>query len=168
MPSKQSRSAAGLLATPGAGKLVIDFSSIHPNANRTITARLSGANGMGWIDAPVSDGSKGAEQGTLAAIAAGDAAEIERVRLHVMAMARRLTHMGPTGAGKPRNCAIRRALDAPLPRLLLAARLHQAQETRCVDPCNDYSSGVLENPGKAACIAPPVSEPRRNCAFPNE
>ena len=34
---------------------------------------------MGWIDAPVSGGSKGAEEGTLAVMAGGDAADIERV-----------------------------------------------------------------------------------------
>ena len=85
---------------PGAGKLVVDFSSIHPDAARAIAARLKTANGMGWIDAPVSGGTKGAEEGTLAVMAGGEAADIERVRPYVLAMARRLTHMGPTGAGQ--------------------------------------------------------------------
>src|SRR5438477_12535259 len=90
----------GLAAVPGAGKLVVDFSSIHPDAAREIAARLKAANGMGWIDAPVSGGTKGAEEGTLAVMAGGDAADIERVRSYVLAMARRLTHMGPVGAGQ--------------------------------------------------------------------
>jgi 3-hydroxyisobutyrate dehydrogenase len=90
----------GLAAAPGAGKLVVDFSSIHPNAARSIAARLQQANGMAWIDAPVSGGSKGAEEGTLAVMAGGDAADVERARPYVLAMARRLTHMGPTGAGQ--------------------------------------------------------------------
>ena len=90
----------GLAAVPGAGKLVVDFSSIHPDAARDIAARLKAANGMGWIDAPVSGGTKGAEEGTLAVMAGGEAADIERVRPYVLAMARRLTHMGPTGAGQ--------------------------------------------------------------------
>ena len=79
---------------------MVDFSSIHPDAARDIAARLKAANGMGWIDAPVSGGTKGAEEGTLAVMAGGDAADIERVRPYVLAMARRLTHMGPTGAGQ--------------------------------------------------------------------
>ncbi len=90
----------GLAAAPGVGKLVVDFSSIHPDAARTIATRLRTANGMGWIDAPVSGGTKGAEDGTLAVMAGGDAADIERMRLYVLAMARRFTHMGPTGAGQ--------------------------------------------------------------------
>jgi 3-hydroxyisobutyrate dehydrogenase len=90
----------GLATVAGAGKLVVDFSSIHPDAARSIATRLKQANGMGWIDAPVSGGTMGAEQGTLAVMAGGDAADIERVRPYVMAMARRLTHMGPIGAGQ--------------------------------------------------------------------
>jgi 3-hydroxyisobutyrate dehydrogenase len=90
----------GLAATPGDGKLVVDFSSIHPDAARTIAARIKAANGMRWIDAPVSGGTKGAEEGTLAVMAGGDSADIERVRPYVLAMARRLTRMGPTGAGQ--------------------------------------------------------------------
>lgn len=90
----------GLATVEGAGKLVVDFSSIHPDAARSIAARLKAANGMGWIDAPVSGGTVGAEEGTLAVMAGGDVADIERVRPYVLAMARRLTHMGPTGAGQ--------------------------------------------------------------------
>jgi 3-hydroxyisobutyrate dehydrogenase len=90
----------GLVTVAGSGRLVVDFSSIHPDAARSIAARLKLANGMGWIDAPVSGGTMGAEEGTLAVMAGGDAADIERVRPYVLAMARRLTHMGPTGAGQ--------------------------------------------------------------------
>jgi 3-hydroxyisobutyrate dehydrogenase len=90
----------GIATVAGAGKLVVDFSSIHPDAARAIAARLKAANGMAWIDAPVSGGTKGAEEGTLAVMAGGDAADIERVRPTILAMARRLTHMGPTGAGQ--------------------------------------------------------------------
>jgi 3-hydroxyisobutyrate dehydrogenase len=92
--------ANGIVATSGQGKLVVDFSSIHPDAARAIAARLKAANGIGWIDAPVSGGTMGAEEGTLAVMAGGDATDIERVRPYVLTMARRLTHMGPTGAGQ--------------------------------------------------------------------
>jgi len=90
----------GLASADGTTKLVVDFSSIHPDAARSIATRLKAANGMGWIDAPVSGGTKGAEEGTLAVMAGGDTADTERVRPYVLAMARRLTHMGPTGAGQ--------------------------------------------------------------------
>jgi 3-hydroxyisobutyrate dehydrogenase len=92
--------AEGLASVEGRGKLVVDFSSIHPDAARTIATRLREKNGMSWIDAPVSGGSKGAEEGTLAVMAGGEAADVERARPYVLAMARRLTHMGPVGAGQ--------------------------------------------------------------------
>ncbi|APG10398.1 2-hydroxy-3-oxopropionate reductase [Bradyrhizobium japonicum] len=90
----------GLAAASGAGRLVVDFSSIHPDAARDLAARLKDANGAGWIDAPVSGGTKGAEEGTLAIMAGGEAADIERARPYVLHMARRFTHMGPIGAGQ--------------------------------------------------------------------
>ena len=74
---------------------------VDPSRRRARSAaRLKDANGAGWIDAPVSGGTKGAEEGTLAIMAGGEAADIERARPYVLAMARRFTHMGPTGAGQ--------------------------------------------------------------------
>jgi 3-hydroxyisobutyrate dehydrogenase len=115
--------ANGLAAAPGTGKLVVDFSSIHPDAARAIAARLKAANGMRWIDAPVSGGTKGAEEGTLAVMAGGDAADIERVRPYVLAMARRLTHMGPIGAGQTTKLCNQVIVGCAMAVLAEAARL---------------------------------------------
>lgn len=90
----------GLAGVAGAGRLVVDFSSIHPDKTRSIATRLKQANGMAWVDAPVSGGTKGAEEATLAIMAGGEAADVERVRPYIMAMARNFTHMGPSGAGQ--------------------------------------------------------------------
>ena len=90
----------GLASVPGDGKLVVDFSSIRPDATVEIARRLEAQNGMRWVDAPVSGGTMGAEEGSLAIMAGGDAADIDRARPHIMAMAARLTHMGPLGAGQ--------------------------------------------------------------------
>jgi 3-hydroxyisobutyrate dehydrogenase len=113
----------GLAGVPGQGKVIVDFSSIHPDATRTIAQRLKEANGMAWIDAPVSGGSKGAEEGTLAVMAGGDAAEIERVRPYVLTMARRLTHMGPTGAGQTTKLCNQVIVGCAMAVLAEAARL---------------------------------------------
>src|SRR3984893_12962061 len=113
----------GLEAVNGAGKLVVDFSSIHPDAARDIAARLKAKNGMGWVDAPVSGGTKGAEEGTLAVMAGGDAADVERVRPYVLAMARRLTHMGPTGAGQTTKLCNQVIVGCAMAALAEATRL---------------------------------------------
>jgi len=82
------------------GAVLIDFSSIRPDATRAFAKRLREATGAGWIDAPVSGGVPGAERGTLAIMAGGEAADIERVRPIVMTLCQRFTHMGPSGAGQ--------------------------------------------------------------------
>jgi len=92
---------AGGVASGGAsGKLLVDFSSMRPDTTREFEARLRSEAGMGWIDAPVSGGVKGAEEGTLAILAGGDADEIERVRPVLAHLSQRVTHMGPSGAGQ--------------------------------------------------------------------
>ena len=113
----------GVASVDGQGKLVVDFSSIHPDAARSVAARLKQANGMAWIDAPVSGGSKGAEEGTLAVMAGGDATDIERARPYVLAMARRLTHMGPVGAGQTTKLCNQVIVGCAMTVLAEAARL---------------------------------------------
>lgn len=90
----------GLASVAGDDKLLVDFSSIAPAATREFGARLQAANGMRWLDAPVSGGTKGAEEGTLAVMAGGEPKDFDRVRPYVLAMARTFTLMGPLGAGQ--------------------------------------------------------------------
>ena len=90
----------GIAEAPRADRVVVDHSSIPPERTRAIAARLHAANGTRWVDAPVSGGTRGAQDGTLAVMAGGEAADVERIRPHVAAMARNLTHMGPLGAGQ--------------------------------------------------------------------
>jgi 3-hydroxyisobutyrate dehydrogenase len=93
--------AHGLVeAGPSAGKLIVDHSSIDPEATRRFAHRLREAIGAGWADAPVTGGVPGAEAGTLAIMAGGAEADIERLRPILAHVARRVTHMGPTGAGQ--------------------------------------------------------------------
>jgi 3-hydroxyisobutyrate dehydrogenase len=90
----------GIGSAPRAERIVVDHASNAPDVTRGIAARLLVANGTRWVDAPVSGGVKGATEGTLAVMAGGDAADVERIRPYAMAMARNLTHMGPVGAGQ--------------------------------------------------------------------
>lgn len=90
----------GVSAADGAGKIFVDHSSIRPEAAREMAARLEAEHGMAWIDAPVSGGVAGAEAGTLAIMAGGEARDFERVRAIVAHTAQRFTLMGPVGAGQ--------------------------------------------------------------------
>lgn len=113
----------GLAQVPGQGKLVVDFSSIRPDATLDIAARLEAANGMRWVDAPVSGGTKGAAEGSLAIMAGGAAGDIERARPHVMTMAARLTHMGPLGAGQATKLCNQMIVGCAMAVLAEATRL---------------------------------------------
>ena len=81
-----------------AGTLVVDMSSILPAQARDHAARLA-SRSVQHLDAPVSGGTGGAEEGTLAIMAGGDSAAVERARA-VLDLLGRLTHVGPHGAGQ--------------------------------------------------------------------
>ena len=83
-----------------ADKLLIDLSSIHPEQTRHLAAELKACCGMGWVDAPVSGGVAGAEQGNLAIMAGGAAEHIEIARVVLAPLYRQLTHMGDVGSGQ--------------------------------------------------------------------
>lgn len=82
------------------GKLVIDLSSIHPENSKQLAASLKQQCDMRWVDAPVSGGTAGAELGTLAIMAGGDAEDIAIAREVLRPLYSRLTHMGPVGSGQ--------------------------------------------------------------------
>jgi 3-hydroxyisobutyrate dehydrogenase len=82
-----------------ANKLVIDLSSIRPDITRELAALLA-EYGMGWVDAPVSGGVAGAQQGTLAIMAGGHAEHIAIAREVLAPLYAQLTHMGEVGAGQ--------------------------------------------------------------------
>ena len=90
----------GIAANARSGQILIDFSSIEPEATRQMAARLTSACGMHWVDAPVSGGVAGAEQGMLAIMAGGDEALIDRLRPLLAPLSQRVTRMGPVGAGQ--------------------------------------------------------------------
>jgi 2-hydroxy-3-oxopropionate reductase len=88
------------LAQGTALKLLVDHSSISPDATREFALRLSTQGDAGWIDAPVSGGTPGATAGTLTITAGGDEEAIESVRPLMLAYGGNITRMGRVGAGQ--------------------------------------------------------------------
>jgi 3-hydroxyisobutyrate dehydrogenase-like beta-hydroxyacid dehydrogenase len=82
-----------------AGSLVVDHSTIHPEATRQCAERVR-ARSAGWVDAPVSGGPGGATAGTLAIFLGGEDADVARVRPWIAAYANNVTHMGSSGSGQ--------------------------------------------------------------------
>lgn len=81
------------------GSLVVDCSTVAPSTARSAAERLA-ARRVGFVDAPVSGGSEGAQKATLTIFCGGDAANVERARPVLSAMGRTITHVGPVGAGQ--------------------------------------------------------------------
>jgi len=90
--------ADGLAQALQSGSLLIDMSSIQPAQARSHGQRLA-ALGVGYLDAPVSGGTLGAEAGNLAIMAGGSDPDFERGR-PVLTHFGRPTLVGPTGSGQ--------------------------------------------------------------------
>lgn len=88
----------GVAGALSPGAVVIDMSSIPPSAARDHAARLA-LLGIDHLDAPVSGGTVGAEQGTLAIMVGGEGAVFDRA-LPVFAPMGRALRVGPSGAGQ--------------------------------------------------------------------
>jgi len=88
----------GAAAAMKPGTLFVDMASIKPREARDHAARL-GAMGLDHLDAPVSGGTVGAEQGKLVIMVGGKPADFERAK-PVFDVFGRATHVGPHGAGQ--------------------------------------------------------------------
>ncbi len=89
----------GALAGMDAGAIFAD----HTTASAEVARELAAAadeRGLGFLDAPISGGQSGAENGVLTIMVGGDEATFERARPAMECYARAVTLMGPVGAGQ--------------------------------------------------------------------
>lgn len=92
-------SEGGVLATARPGTLLIECSTIAPEAARKVSAAAE-KKGFAIIDAPVSGGTNGAQAGTLTFMVGGAAADLERARPLLEKMGKNIFHAGPSGCGQ--------------------------------------------------------------------
>jgi 2-hydroxy-3-oxopropionate reductase len=77
----------------------VDTSTSSPVLAREL-ARLARERGVGMLDAPVSGGDVGAEEGTLSIMVGGSEEDFERAKPLFEVMRRIVIHVGPSGAGQ--------------------------------------------------------------------
>lgn len=82
-----------------AGALVIDMSTISPEATRTMAASFTQAGGS-MLDAPVSGGEVGAIAGTLSIMVGGEKRDFERALPVFECLGKNIIHVGASGAGQ--------------------------------------------------------------------
>ncbi|CAN7179419.1 NAD(P)-dependent oxidoreductase [Brevundimonas sp. LjRoot202] len=82
-----------------AGAIIVDHTTASARVAREMAA-LAAGRGVLFIDAPVSGGQAGAENGQLSVMAGGDAAALARIEPVLMHYAKAVRHMGPSGSGQ--------------------------------------------------------------------
>jgi len=89
----------GALAAMAAGSILVDHTTTSAEVAREIS-QLARARGVGFIDAPVSGGQAGAENGVLTVMCGGEPADFERARPVIDSYARACVLMGEAGSGQ--------------------------------------------------------------------
>jgi 3-hydroxyisobutyrate dehydrogenase len=88
-----------MLPALGPDHVVVDCSTIDPDVERAQHQRVT-ATGSGFLDAPLSGGTAGAEKGTLTLMVGGEAATLERARPALEPFAGLIVHVGGAGMGQ--------------------------------------------------------------------
>jgi 3-hydroxyisobutyrate dehydrogenase-like beta-hydroxyacid dehydrogenase len=89
----------GVLNGIGEGAIIVD----HTTASATIAREIYAAaakKGVGFLDAPVSGGQAGAENGQLTVMVGGDAEVFDRAAPVIDCFAKATTRIGPAGSGQ--------------------------------------------------------------------
>ncbi|MDQ2069839.1 NAD(P)-dependent oxidoreductase [Natronospira bacteriovora] len=81
------------------GHVVVDCSTVQPATARQMAEAVA-ERGASFLDAPVSGGTEGAEAATLSMMVGGSTEALAVARPILEAMASRIIHMGPAGAGQ--------------------------------------------------------------------
>jgi 3-hydroxyisobutyrate dehydrogenase len=95
----------GLIAADIAGRLVIDMSTLSPDATEAIAAKLASA-GAEFVDCPVGGTVAPALKGQLLGMAGGTEAAFARARPVLDQLCRRVEHLGPAGSGSRMKLAV--------------------------------------------------------------
>jgi 2-hydroxy-3-oxopropionate reductase len=91
--------ALGVAEGAAKATLIIDMSSIDPEATRALAAKAAEC-GLRWVDSPLSGGAPKAQTGELTLMAGGSAADVAEAHQVLRHLASNITHMGPVGAGQ--------------------------------------------------------------------
>ena len=91
--------ADGALSGMRAGSVLVDHTTTSATVARELATRVA-AQGSGFLDAPVSGGQAGAQNGVLTVMCGGEATHFARAEPVIAAFAKSIVHLGPSGAGQ--------------------------------------------------------------------
>lgn len=116
----------GFFSAAVAGKLFIEMSTLQPMTVREL-ADAAEARGARLVDCPVLGSIPTVREGKLLALAGGHADDVERARPVLDALARRVVHLGPSGAGCAMKLSVNLGLAAYLQALAESLALGRRQ-----------------------------------------
>ena len=115
----------GAIAAMKAGSLLIDHTTVSAKMAKRL-GEAAAARGIDAVDAPVSGGQAGAENGALAVMCGGSEAAMERAQPIMQAYGKTIVHVGEAGAGQTAKMANQMCIAGVLGGLSEAIRLVQA------------------------------------------
>lgn len=139
----------GLIEAAHERLIFVDNSTIKPATARRIAERL-GEHGVACLDAPVSGGDVGAQQGTLTIMVGGPAEALERALPILETFGKQITHIGDSGAGqiaKAANQIMVAAQMVAMGELLILAQKAGADPRKVVEAIQGGAAGcwTLDN-----------------------
>jgi 3-hydroxyisobutyrate dehydrogenase len=115
----------GVLAGLAEGALLVDHTTTSAAMARELGAACA-ARGIGFLDAPVSGGQAGAQNGKLAVMCGGSDEDMARARPVMEAYGKSIVHVGPVGSGQTAKMANQMCIAGILAGLSEAVRLAEA------------------------------------------
>ncbi len=135
---------SGLLAGDLDGKLVLEMSTVRPETQIALAAKVQ-AKGAAYVECPVGGTTGPARQGKLIGLAGGSAADFERARPILDQLCRRVEHCGQVGAGSSMKLTINLPLVIywqALGEALAVSRHLGFDHARMMDLLADTSGGT--------------------------
>ncbi|QJB68565.1 NAD(P)-dependent oxidoreductase [Parasphingorhabdus halotolerans] len=125
--SAVTMSRDGAFSTMASGKLFIDHTTVSARISRQLSVEAEG-RGIHVVDAPVSGGQAGAENGALSIMCGGSKEAFAAAELIMTVYASRIVHVGRTGAGQTTKMCNQIAIAGVLEGLSEALRFAQASK----------------------------------------
>jgi 3-hydroxyisobutyrate dehydrogenase len=145
----------GLLSGDISGKLFIEMSTVRPETERKLAARIT-EKGAVMVECPVGGTVGPAKDGKLFGFVGGEAADVVRARPLLDQLCRRVEHVGPVGAG----ASMKLAINLPLlvfwqafGEALALCRSLGLDSARIVDIFADTSGGPNVLKGRGPVLA---------------
>ncbi|HEY7805665.1 MAG TPA: NAD(P)-dependent oxidoreductase [Croceibacterium sp.] len=135
---------SGALAAMREGALFIDHTTVSPAIARRIFAEAA-SRGIDALDAPVSGGQAGAENGKLAIMCGGTAGAMDRARPVMQAYGARMVHVGAAGAGQATKAVNQICIAGTLAGLSEGVRFAQAAGLDMAKVLEAISGGAAQS-----------------------